>query len=203
LGFFAYPPKRCNPGSRRQRGLGSDPDLGQFGEHKKAGGIRPFALPRTTPRRLKHPLFYVLQERPVGILPVAVVQRGRFSLVALGFGALDAADRVVADGVDLAEVVEKGSDRGKFSADGAGGQAAALEVFLARRFRWARVTCRISSGRSTLAKAVKRSGNDSPENGPLLTTLEREPVQPARGTRPFQIIKRSCLMLWAFLRWAP
>jgi hypothetical protein len=29
-GFLHIPAKRCNPGSRRQRGLGSDPDLRQF-----------------------------------------------------------------------------------------------------------------------------------------------------------------------------
>jgi hypothetical protein len=29
-GFLHIPAKRCNPGSRRQSGLGPDPDLGHF-----------------------------------------------------------------------------------------------------------------------------------------------------------------------------
>jgi hypothetical protein len=49
-----------------------------------------------------------------------------------------------------------------------GGEAAALEVFKARRFRWARVTCRVSSGRSTPANEGIRLTNytvDAPSGG--------------------------------------
>ena len=38
-GFLHIPAKRFNPGSRRQSGLGSDPDLG-FGEQRNSYGTR-------------------------------------------------------------------------------------------------------------------------------------------------------------------
>jgi hypothetical protein len=95
------------------------------------------------------------QQRP----GLAVAQRGRLALIVLGFGAFDPADRVMAHGIDLAQVVEKRSDRRKFSADGTRGEATLLEPrcssSLRQAIRWARVTWRISSGRSTPAKAVK------------------------------------------------
>jgi hypothetical protein len=43
-----------------------------------------------------------VQQRP----GLAVAQGGRLALVAFGFGALDAAHRVVADRVDLAKVIK-------------------------------------------------------------------------------------------------
>jgi hypothetical protein len=70
-----------------------------------------------------------VQERP----GLAVAQSRGFAFVAFGLGAFDAAHRVVADRVHLAEVVEERSHRGELSADGTGRQAAALEVFKARR----------------------------------------------------------------------
>jgi hypothetical protein len=68
-----------------------------------------------------------LEQRP----GLAVAQRRRLALITLGFGALDAADRVMAHRVDLAEVVEERGDRGQLAPDGALGQAPAFEVFLA------------------------------------------------------------------------
>ena len=86
-------------------------------------GNRPvaFAFERVLRRRF--------QERP----GLAVAQGGRLAFVLIRFGALDPAHRVVAHRVDLAEVVKQRGDRGEFSADGAGGQAPAFEVFKARR----------------------------------------------------------------------
>src|SRR5947209_1448283 len=53
-------------------------------------------------------------------------ERRRLAFVVVGFRALDPADRVVADRVNFAEVVEQRSDRGQLTPDGTGGQAAAL-----------------------------------------------------------------------------
>jgi hypothetical protein len=60
---------------------------------------------------------------------LAVAQRRGLAFVPLRFGAFDPADRVVAHGVDFAEVVKERGDRGEFSADRAGGQVPTLEVF--------------------------------------------------------------------------
>jgi hypothetical protein len=57
------------------------------------------------------------QQRP----DLAVAQRRRLAPIVIGLGALDPADRVVADGIGLAEVVEERGDRGEFSADGTRG----------------------------------------------------------------------------------
>ena len=51
---------------------------------------------------------------------LAVAQGRRFSFVGVELRALDPAHRVMAHGVDFAEVVEKGSDGGQLSADEAG-----------------------------------------------------------------------------------
>ena len=56
---------------------------------------------------------------------------------------------------------------------------------------------RSAASRSPYSK--KRYGNDSPENGPLLTLLERKPVQPAPGHEAISY-QATGLMLWAFLR---
>jgi hypothetical protein len=65
------------------------------------------------------------QQRP----GLAVAQRGGFALIPLRFGAFDPAHRVMADGVDLAEVVKQGGDRSELAPDGALGQAPPFEVF--------------------------------------------------------------------------
>jgi hypothetical protein len=84
-----------------------------------------------------------LQERA----GLAVARAPRLAFIIVGLGALNAAQRVVADGVHLAEMVEERSDRGELAADGTGRQAPPFQVFKARRFRWARVTRRIPSHR--------------------------------------------------------
>jgi hypothetical protein len=56
-------------------------------------------------------------------------QGRRLAFVIVGFGALDAAHRVVADRVKFAEVVEERGHRRQLAPDGTGRQAAALEVF--------------------------------------------------------------------------
>jgi hypothetical protein len=66
-----------------------------------------------------------LQQRP----GLAIAQRRRLALVVVGLGAFDAADGVVADRINLAEMVEERGDRGQLAPDGAGGQAAPFEVF--------------------------------------------------------------------------
>ena len=63
-----------------------------------------------------------LQQRP----GLAVAQGRRLALVILCFGALDPADRVVADRVDLAEVVKERGHGGELAADGAGGPGRAV-----------------------------------------------------------------------------
>ncbi len=60
---------------------------------------------------------------------LAVAERGRLAFARVGPGAFDPADRIVANRIDFAQVVEKRGDRGELSADRTGGQAAALEVF--------------------------------------------------------------------------
>jgi hypothetical protein len=110
---------------------------------QKGGQDRPVALAfkRIGRRRL--------QKRP----RLAVTQGRRFAFARFGFRAFDAADRVVSDRVNLAQVIKERGDRGELAADGTLGQAAALEVF-APGDQVGRVTCRISSGRSTPAKTV-------------------------------------------------
>ena len=90
---------------------------------KKGGQDGPVALAfkRIGRRRLK--------QRP----GLAVAQRRRFAFVRFGFWALDPADRVVADRIDFAQVIKERGNRGELAANGAGSQAAALQVFQAIR----------------------------------------------------------------------
>jgi hypothetical protein len=64
------------------------------------------------------------QERP----GLAVAQGRGLAFAGLYFRALYPPDRVVVYGTHLAEVIKKGCNRGQLTADGAPGQAAALEV---------------------------------------------------------------------------
>ena len=56
-----------------------------------------------------------------------VAERRRLALAALGPGTLDAFDRIVGDGVFLAEILEQRGQRGEAVADSGAAKGAAVE----------------------------------------------------------------------------